>query len=76
MDGSESNDAAFYNYAHFDSHVASGGDEADEAAFWNSPSAGQRARDFALPRLDDGAQVTLSGLWQSRPLVLEFGSFT
>jgi len=68
--------AAAYNYAHFDDHVADGGDLADEAAFWASPRAGQRAPDFALPRLGDGADVSLSGLWRSRPLVMEFGSVT
>src|SRR2546425_12567548 len=36
--------AAPYNYAHFDDYVATGGDVADEAAFWASPRAGQRAR--------------------------------
>jgi hypothetical protein len=65
-----------YNYPHFDGHVAAGGDVADEAAFWASPRAGQRAPDFRLPRLGDGDQVRLSDLWQSRPLVMEFGSFT
>jgi hypothetical protein len=67
---------AAYNYPRFDEYVADGGDVADEAAFWASPRAGQRAPDFSLPRLGDGAQVSLSGLWRSRPLVMEFGSFT
>jgi hypothetical protein len=67
---------AAYNYPRFDEYVADGGDVADEAAFWASPRAGQRAPDFTLPRLGDGAQVSLSGLWRSRPLVMEFGSFT
>ena len=68
--------AAAYNYVHFDDYVAAGGDAADEAAFWTSAPAGQPAPDFTLPRLADGAQVSLSGLWRSRPLVMEFGSFT
>ena len=68
--------AAAYNYAHFDDYVATGDDAADEAAFWASPRAGQRASDFTLPRLGDGADITLSNLWRSRPLVMEFGSFT
>ena len=68
--------AAAYNYPRFDDYVAAGGDLADEAAFWASPPAGQRAPDFILPRLGDGAAVGLSGLWRSRPLVMEFGSFT
>jgi hypothetical protein len=53
-----------------------GGDVADEAAFWASPRAGQPAPDFTLPRLGDGAQVRLSDLWRSKPLVIEFGSFS
>jgi hypothetical protein len=65
-----------YNYARFDGYVAAGGDIADEAAFWASPRAGQRAPDFTLPRLGDGAQVRLSDMWRSKPLVMEFGSFT
>jgi prepilin-type processing-associated H-X9-DG protein len=68
--------AAPYNYAHFDGHVAGGTDLTDEAAFWASPRAGERAPDFTLWRLGDGAEVSLSGLWRSKPLVMEFGSFT
>ncbi len=68
--------AASYNYAHFDDHVAAGGDAADEVAFWQSPRAGERAEDFTLLRLGDGGQVRLSELWRSKPLVMEFGSFT
>jgi hypothetical protein len=67
---------ALYNYPRFDDYVAAGGDLTDEEAFYNSPRAGQRATDFTLPRLGDGAQVSLSGLWRSKPLVMEFGSFT
>ena len=65
-----------YNYPLFDDYVAGGGDMADEAAFWDAPRAGERAADFLLPRLGDGAQVRLSELWRSKPLVMEFGSFT
>ena len=36
-------DAAPYNYPHFDDHIARGGDVTDEAAFRDSPWAGQRA---------------------------------
>ena len=68
--------AASYNYSHFDGYVADAGDMADEDAFWASPRAGQRAPDFTLPRLGDGAGITLSDLWRSKPLVMEFGSFT
>ena len=67
---------AAYNYPHFDDYVAGGGDMADEAAFWDSPRAGQRAPDFTLPRLGGGAGVRLSDLWRSKPLMMEFGSFT
>jgi hypothetical protein len=67
---------AAYNYPRFDEYVAAGGDLADEAAFWASPRAGQRVPDFTLPQLGDGADISLSGLWRSRPLVMEFGSFT
>jgi len=65
-----------YNYPRFDDYVASGEDRADEAAFWASPRAGQRAPDLTLTRLGDGGGVRLSDLWRSRPVVLEFGSFT
>jgi hypothetical protein len=67
---------AAYNYPRFDEYVAAGGDLADEGAFRASPWAGQRAPDFTLPRLGDGAGVRLSDLWRSMPLVMEFGSFT
>jgi hypothetical protein len=77
MDGTGNHDRAeSYNYPHFDSYIAAGGDLADEAAFWASPRAGQRAPDFRLPRLCDGDQVRLSELWRPKPLVMEFGSFT
>jgi hypothetical protein len=76
MGETDSGHAAAYNYSRFDEYVAAGGDLADEAAFWASPRAGQLAADFTLPRLSDGAQVRLSQLWRSRPLVMEFGSFT
>ena len=69
-------EAAMYNYRNFDAWVEALDDLADEAAFAASPAAGQRAPDFTLPRLGDGASVSLSGLWRSKPLVMEFGSFT
>jgi len=65
-----------YNYAYFDKYVAAGGHETDEAAFRASFRAGEAAEDFTLLRLDDGAQVKLAELWRSKPLVMEFGSFT
>ena len=72
----QANGGAAYNYPRFDEYVAGGCDLADEDTFRASPWAGQRAPDFALPRLADGASVRLSDLWQSKPLVMEFGSFT
>jgi hypothetical protein len=65
-----------YNYMYFDQHVASGADTQDEAAFRAAFRAGDLAEDFTLTRLDDGARVNLSDLWRSKPLVMEFGSFT
>jgi hypothetical protein len=44
---------ASYNYSRFDEYVADGGEMADEAAFWASHRAGQRAPGFTLPRLGD-----------------------
>ena len=76
MGEADRDSTAVYNYRRFDEYVAAGGDMADEDAFRASPWAGQRAPDFTLPRLGDGAQISLSGLWRSRPLVMEFGSFT
>jgi hypothetical protein len=76
MGEADRDSTAAYNYARFDEYVAAGGDLADEAAFWASPRVGQRAPDFTPPRLGDGAGVRLSDLWRSRPLVMEFGSFT
>jgi hypothetical protein len=74
--GETAGGAGRYNYARFDGYVAAGDDIADEAAFWASPRAGQRAPDFTLRRLGDSAQVRLSDMWRSKPLVMEFGSFT
>jgi hypothetical protein len=69
-------DPADYNYAYFDQHVVSGTDIEDEEAFRGSFRAGDLAEDFTLLRLDDGSPVKLSELWRSKPLVMEFGSFT
>jgi hypothetical protein len=69
-------EAGSYNYPHFDAYVDAGGDLAEEAAFWRSAAGGQRAEDFTLSRLGDCAEVRLSELWRSKPLVMEFGSFT
>ena len=61
-ESTDGDEAATYNYRNFDAWVADGGDLADEAAFAASPSAGQRAPDFTLPRLGDGAKVRFSGV--------------
>ena len=76
MGEADRDSTAYYNYPRFDDYVAEGGDVADEAAFWASPRAGQRAPDYRLPRLGDDVQVRLSELWRFKPLVMEFGSFT
>jgi hypothetical protein len=70
------NDLTDYNYAYFDQYMAAGGHEADEAAFRVSFRAGDPAADFSLPRLADGVRVGLADMWKSKPLVMEFGSFT
>lgn len=70
------NDLVSYNYAHFDQHIAEHGEQEMTTAFRSSFRVGERAADFSLVRLDDDAQVTLSDLWRSKPLVMEFGSFT
>lgn len=69
-------DLASYNYAHFDQHIAEGGEQEMTVAFRETFRAGQRAGDFPLHSLDDAARVRLSELWRSKPLVMEFGSFT
>jgi hypothetical protein len=76
MGGVAGSEPAAYNYPHFDDYVADGSDVSDEAAFRAAPRAGERAPDFTLPRLGDGAGIQLSELWRSKPLVMEFGSFT
>jgi hypothetical protein len=74
--GTDEAGPAGYNYVNFDRHVAADGDMADEIAFRGSFSAGEAAADFTLVRLDDGSRQPLSELWRSKPLVMEFGSFT
>lgn len=76
QDAAYSTSLGAYNYRHFDQHVARGGDLEDEVAFRASPHAGELAENSTLVRLDDAAQVRLDELWRSKPLVMEFGSFT
>lgn len=45
-------------------------------AFRDRLHVGEKAPDFELTRLDDGAKVKLSEGWAEGPLVIEFGSFT
>jgi hypothetical protein len=69
-------DPGVYNYMYFDQYIAEGWHDKDEAAFRDCFHAGEKAEDFTFPRLDDGTGVWLSDLWKSKPLVMEFGSFT
>ncbi|MQA06735.1 MAG: hypothetical protein GEV07_29905 [Streptosporangiales bacterium] len=65
-----------YNYAHFDEHIADGRERAAADAFRSSFRVREPAEDFASFRLDGDARVRLADLWRSKPLVMEFGSFT
>lgn len=69
-------DAATYNYATFDGYVEAGGDIEEFGAFPGHLHAGDPAPDAMLTALDDGADVSLSGLWKRQNVVVEFGSFT
>lgn len=66
---------AAYNYEQFDLYVESGLDAEEFGRFPNMLHAGERAPDGDLTALD-GSDVRLSGLWQRRGVVIEFGSFT
>lgn len=45
--------------------------------FDQSPPLGEKAPDFPLWLLEDGAETSLSAVWSSQPYtVVEFGSFT
>lgn len=68
--------AATYNYARFDEYVRTGLEVGEFSAFPGRLHAGEEAPDFAATRLRDGATVRLSELWRTRPVVVEFGSFT
>jgi hypothetical protein len=60
-----------YNYAVFRGTP----DQGDFEGFTGPPHVGERAPDGELTDLD-GAKVTLSSLWRTAHLVLEFGSYT
>lgn len=68
-------EAGQYNYERFDAYVEAGEDALEFGAFPNMLHAGERAPDGRLTVLGGGV-VTLSELWQTRGVVLEFGSFT
>lgn len=61
-----------YNYASFPLDM----EAAAFAAFPDLLRAGDRAPDGVLVDATSGEEVTLSSLWKSAPLVMEFGSFT
>lgn len=65
-----------YNYQRFDEYVESGVELEEFSAFPGHLHAGGSAPDASLFHLDLGTTVRLSDLWESRDLVLEFGSFT
>ena len=65
-----------YNYEHFDEYVSCGAADAEFPAFRNLLHVGDRAPDFTAVRLDGEEAVTVSDLWRSQQVVLEFGSFT
>ena len=64
-----------YNYERFDVYVESGEDEREFSLFPNMLHAGERAPDGDLTVLGGGT-ITLSELWRTHGVVLEFGSFT
>lgn len=69
-------DAATYNYETFDGYVEAGGDIDEFGSFADGLHAGGAAPDGVLTALDDGAEVSLAGLWKRQNVVVEFGSFT
>ncbi|GAA5126451.1 hypothetical protein GCM10025762_54010 [Haloechinothrix salitolerans] len=76
MDADDALTSERYNYPHFDDYIAAGGELADEARFRESFRIGTHATTFPLHRLNDGERIDLAALWTSKPLVMEFGSFT
>jgi len=66
---------AAYNYEHFDEYVQSPQEREEFGTFPEGLHARERAPDGALLTLD-GPSVRLSELWETRGIVLEFGSFT
>ncbi len=61
-----------YNYANFPADMQ----EADFSAFPNILHAGTDAPDGVLISAAEEAEIRLSDIWSSGPLVIEFGSAT
>lgn len=68
--------SAPYNYEHFDQYVEDGAEQREFSAFANLLHAGDAAPEISGTLLDDGAHATLSHIWRSRTVVVEFGSYT
>ncbi len=66
---------AGYNYEHFDLYIEGGAEAAEFGGFAKRLHARERAPDGDLLNLD-GPRVRLADLWETRGIVLEFGSFT
>ena len=64
-----------YNYDRFDSYVEGGAEEREFGAFPDLLHAGDVAPEISGVLLD-GASLSLSQVWATRPVVVEFGSFT
>jgi hypothetical protein len=61
-----------YNYASFPLDM----EQETFDAFPDRLRTGDRAPDGTLVDATTGEEIALSSLWRSRPLVIEFGSFT
>jgi len=65
-----------YNYERFDRYVEDGTEAREFAAFPDHLHVGDPAPDGVLMGLDDRQHHRLADRWRTRPLVMEFGSFT
>ncbi len=65
-----------YNYARFDDYVADGREEVEFGAFAALLHAGDPAPEISGTLLDGGEPITLSKVWRSRTVVVEFGTYT
>jgi hypothetical protein len=66
---------AGYNYEHFDAYIESPAEAEEFGGFRQRLHVRERAPDGALLTLD-GPRIRLSEAWETRGIVLEFGSFT